>query len=66
MTEEHTCCLSGLIRRFALHNLCDSVGRAIALKAGGRGFKSHLSSLFFLRKQKRGLSGSLPRLHLKV
>ena len=25
-----------------------SVGRATALKAGGRGFESHLSSLFFL------------------
>ena len=61
-------CLSGLIRHFALHNLCElnptswavsvaqlgclsgSVGRAPALKAGGHGFKSHLSSLFFKEK----------------
>ena len=34
----------------------------MTLKAGGHRFKSHLSSLFFYekRKEKRGLSGSLP------
>ena len=68
-------CLSGLIRRFALFNLCDlnptswaasvaqleehqlgclggSVGRATALKAGGCGFESHLSSLFSMKIEK--------------
>ena len=42
---------------------CCMVGRATALKAGGCGFESHLSSLFSL-KIVRGLSGSLPRLPL--
>ena len=60
-------CLSGLIRRFALHNLCDLnptswaasvaqlVEQLVALKAGGRGFESHLSSLFPMKIEKRAL-----------
>ena len=31
-----------------------SVGRATALKAGGRGFDSHLSSLFSYENRKEG------------
>ena len=31
-----------------------SVGRATALKAGGRRFESHLSSLFFYENRKEG------------
>ena len=64
---------------FALHNLRDlsptsrgclggSIGRATALKAGRRGFKSHLSSLCYLKIEKspRGfLGGSLPCFPLK-
>ena len=37
------------------YNLGGSVGRATALKAGGRGFKSHLSSLFSMKIEKRAL-----------
>ena len=51
-----------LIRRFALHNLCDlnstswaslvaQLVRATTLKAGSRGFESHLSSLFLIEKR---------------
>ena len=72
-------CLSVIIRRFALHNLCDLnptcwaasvaqlVYRATALKAGGCGFKYHLSSLFFYEnRRERELSGLLlPCLLLK-
>ena len=45
-----------------------SVDRATALKAGGRGLESHLSSLFFYENrkiEKRVLSGLLPCLPLK-
>ena len=35
--------------------LGDSVVRATALKVGGRGFKSHLSSLFLMKIEKRAL-----------
>ena len=56
---------TGLIRCFALHNLCDlnptswaasvaQLVRTTALKARGRGFESHLSSLF-LKTEKRAL-----------
>ena len=31
-----------------------SVGRVTALKAGGRGFESHLRSLFFYENRKEG------------
>ena len=35
--------------------LAGSVGRATALKAGGHGFESHLSSLFSMKIEKRAL-----------
>ena len=40
------------------------IGRATALKAGGRGFESQPSSLFFYKNGKKG-SGLLPCLPLK-
>ena len=41
--------------RMCMRGLGRSVGRVTALKAGGRGFKSHLSSLFSMKIENRAL-----------
>ena len=50
--------------RICTYNLGGSVGRATALKAGGRGFKSHLSSLFSMKIEKRALLKSKLTCHV--
>ena len=50
---------SGSIHVYALEPnqmecFCVSVGRVTALKAGGHGFESHLSSLFSVKIEKKG------------
>ena len=47
-------CLGDSVGKENLVCLGDSVGRATALKAGGCGFESHLSSLFFYENRKEG------------